>query len=293
MRHAGIHWPSNANGEHPSVDAILSMPGIREGCCLITAESARYWYRSLRAASPLVVWRAIPRVGKLPAQLGWEPNKVADECLNLWNEQPHAGSEWFLPLNELQFEKEAGAAFPGYTRMAEHLAQVRLQLRRKFTQQYPGAEVRLMFPAWVPGDDLEHADEWISEARQWEGVCLHAYGSAGEIGAICRSSSASGTPTTPAPTSGPRCWYSKPSRRPIRTSSGPLTTSGRRTTRASRIFRSGATPTATPSSGARPSPSSQPPSRRPRRRHQWSRRCQTSRSPWTTPATSGHRRSKT
>ena len=179
MRHAGIHWPANAGGEHPNVETILGMPGVRQGSVLICADSARYWYRQARGASPLVVWRSIPRQGRLPAQLGWEPNRVADECLNLFDEQPHGdGVEWLLPLNELQFPKENGGPFPGYGRMAELLAQLRLQLRRKLSQQYPGATVRLMFPSWVPMDDGDHLDDWSSEAAQWDAICLHAYGSA-------------------------------------------------------------------------------------------------------------------
>ena len=103
VKHAGIHWPENAGGEHPNVETILGMPGINHGCTLICSPSARYWYHQARGASPLVVWRAIPRRGKLPAQLGWDAMKVAEECLNLWDEQPHDGAEWFTPLNELQF----------------------------------------------------------------------------------------------------------------------------------------------------------------------------------------------
>jgi hypothetical protein len=60
MKHAGIHFPENAGGEHPDVATILGMPGIADGCTLICAPSARYWYGACRAASPLVIWRAIP-----------------------------------------------------------------------------------------------------------------------------------------------------------------------------------------------------------------------------------------
>lgn len=176
MRHAGIGWPENAGGEHPDPATILGMPGIRQGCTLICAPSARYWYTACRAASPLVVWRAIPRVGKRPAELGWNPQKVAAECLNLWDEQPHGGAgEWFLPLNELQFEKENGGPFPGYAEMAANLGRLRAELRKRL----PG--VSLMFPAWVPSDDGTHLDDWRHEAEQWDAICVHCYGSAGAM----------------------------------------------------------------------------------------------------------------
>lgn len=178
IRHAGLHWPENAGGEHPSREAILAYPGM-QGAVLICSPSARYHYGAIRENAPyaVVVWRAIPRQGRLPAQLGWEPNRVADEVLNLWSEQAHGGVEWFLPLNELQFTKEAGEEFSGYARLAEHLGRLRLQLRRKFNQMgLPG--VRLMFPAWVPQDDGDKLHEWLTEAMQWDAVCVHCYGDA-------------------------------------------------------------------------------------------------------------------
>jgi GH25 family lysozyme M1 (1,4-beta-N-acetylmuramidase) len=173
MKHAGIHFPENAGGEHPDVATILGMPGIANGCTLICAPSARYWYGACRAASPLVIWRAIPRQGKLPAQLDWNPRLVAAECLNLWDEQPHDGEEWFLPLNELQFIRESGEAFPGYGPTALHLQDLRHSLRLRLPET-----VKLMFPAWVPSTDGDYLDSWRVEAGLWDGICLHAYGSA-------------------------------------------------------------------------------------------------------------------
>lgn len=172
MKHAGIHFPENAGGEHPDVATILSMPGIADGCTLICAPSARYWYGACQAASPLVIWRSIPRQGRLPAQLGWNPQLVASECLNLWGEQIHSGEEWFLPLNELQFIRESGETFPGYAPTAGHLGGLRAELRHRLPT------VKLMFPAWVPSDDGDYLDDWRDEADQWDGICLHTYGDA-------------------------------------------------------------------------------------------------------------------
>ena len=151
-----------------------------QAAVLICSPSARYHYDFVRRRCPaaLVVWRAIPRQGRLPAQLGWDARRCADEVLNLWDEQPHGGVEWFLPLNELPFEKEAGEPFPGYRTVAERLDGLRLELRRRFTAL--GQDVRLLFPAWVPGDDIDRAIEWAARARAWDAVCLHAYGSADE-----------------------------------------------------------------------------------------------------------------
>lgn len=177
MKHAGIHWPENAGGEYPNVETILGMPGIKNGCTLICSPSARYWYRQARGASPLVVWRAIPRQGKLPAQLNWIGKAIADECLNLWDEQPHGGIEHFTPLNELQFIRESGEEFRSYAETASKLSNVRIALRQRF--QSLGQTVRLMFPAWVPTDDMDRLSKWEDEARQWDSIGLHCYGSAG------------------------------------------------------------------------------------------------------------------
>lgn len=179
MKHAGIHWPANAGGEHPNVETILGMPGIARGCTLICADSARYWYRQARGASPFVVWRSIPRQGKLPAELGWDPRKVAAECFNLWDEQPHGGVEWLQALNELQFRKESGETWKGYADMAAKLDSLRPALRDEARRR--GQDVRLLFPPWVPGDDLDRLAEWRDAAMRYDAVCVHAYGSAEEM----------------------------------------------------------------------------------------------------------------
>lgn len=174
MRHAGVHWPANAGGEHPDRETIYKLPGVKDGCLLICADSARYWYNEARARCPTVVWRAIPRQGKLPADLNWSASRVAKEVLNLWNEQAHGyTSEWFLPLNELQFEKEAGENFPGYNKTAARLELLRLVLANTLPPS-----VKLVYPAWVPSDELEHTEDWVPEAKKWDVICLHAYGSA-------------------------------------------------------------------------------------------------------------------
>lgn len=180
MKYAGIHWPENAGGEHPDRSAIVELPGA-QGAVLICSPSARFHYNYVRDMCPsaTVVWRAIPRAyeGKLPAQLGWRAQEVAKECLNLWDAQHHNyEEEHFLPLNELQFKKESGEDFKGYADVAQKLAGVREVLRRVMPPW-----VKLMFPGWVPQDDVSRFDEWADEAMKWDTICLHAYGSPDEI----------------------------------------------------------------------------------------------------------------
>jgi GH25 family lysozyme M1 (1,4-beta-N-acetylmuramidase) len=178
MRHAGMHWPANAGGEHPDRETIYSLPGVSGGCLLMLADSARFWYGEARQRCPLVVWRGLPRPGKLPADLSWDPRRVATEVLNLWDEQDanHVGEEWFVPLNELQFRKESGEDFQGYKDLAEKLSRLRVELRRRLPPS-----VQLLFPPFVPQDELERLGEWAEEADNWDGLCIHAYKSAREI----------------------------------------------------------------------------------------------------------------
>jgi hypothetical protein len=174
MRHAGMHWPANANGEHPDRETIYQLPGVEGGCLLMLADSARYWYDEARRRCPLVVWRGLPRPNKLPASMDWRPNAVADEVLNLWWEAAHSGgTEWYTPLNELQFYKESGEQWQGYADMAEKLSRLRPVLRRRLAPS-----VNMLFPPWVPQDDAAKMDEWATEAEQWDGLVLHVYDSA-------------------------------------------------------------------------------------------------------------------
>lgn len=177
MRYAGVHWPENANGEHPSPEYILSLPGIRLGCSLICTPSARWWYPWLKKVSPLAVWRCIPEPRDAPALLNWEPNRAVNAALIHYNDDQylrdsHVGVEYVQLWNELQFEKENGRPFPGYSQMAQNLARAREAARGKLS-----AETKLIFPPWVPSDDGTYLDDWKGEAEQWDVIGLHAYGS--------------------------------------------------------------------------------------------------------------------
>jgi predicted chitinase len=179
-RHAGVHWPANAGGEHPDRETIYNLPGVDLGCLLMCADSARYWYNEARSRCPTVVWRAIPRPGRRPADLGWNPKRVAEEVVNLWDEQSHdyrvEGLEWFLPLNELQFDKESGEDFRGYGPVANSLEQVRQALAGILPPS-----VKFVYPAWVPRDELAHTEDWVGLANKWDAICLHTYGAASDM----------------------------------------------------------------------------------------------------------------
>lgn len=181
MRHAGMHWPTMA--ERPNRQAITSLPGVQNGVLVILADSARFHYQRIRDEAPncTVVWRALPRGDRLPAHLDWDADALADECLNLWDEQPHDGTEWFTPLNELQFPWESGEPeFTGFRTTAERLGRLRLALRQRFASL--GHDVRLIFPPWGPDQPNGRvdapflaADEWMAEAMAWDAIGMHVY----------------------------------------------------------------------------------------------------------------------
>lgn len=181
MRHAGMHWPTMA--ERPDRQTITSLPGVAQGVLVILADSARFHYEKIRQEAPgcTVVWRALPRPDRTPAALGWDAEAIADECLNLWDEQPHHGTEWFTPLNELQFPWESGEEpFAGFGVTAERLRRLRRALRRRFNDL--GHTVKLIFPAWGPDQPngkvdapFDAANEWLSEAMDWDVIGMHVY----------------------------------------------------------------------------------------------------------------------
>jgi len=178
MRYAGMHWPTG--GEHPDRETIRDLPGLRESPLVMLADSARFHYDFARETCPFVVWRALPRPGMLPGQLGWDADAVADECMNLFDEQPHGGQEWFTPLNELQFPFESGdAEFAGFATTADRLGSLRQALRSRLDQF--NSDIRIVFPAWCP-DQPGHLDapfdafmEWAPEAMQWDAIGAHVY----------------------------------------------------------------------------------------------------------------------
>ena len=180
MRYAGMHWPTG--GEHPDRETIVALPGLRESPLIMLADSGRFHYGFARETCSLVVWRGLPLPENRPFKLGWNPEAVAAECMNIWDEPQvqHGGEEWFTPLNELQFPDESGEdPFPGFAVTAQRLAGLREALRQRFADR--GQTVRLIFPAWCPDQPghldapFDAFDEWADEAMQWDAIGVHVY----------------------------------------------------------------------------------------------------------------------
>src|SRR5581483_11895592 len=102
FRYCGMTWP---NGP-ADTSAILALPSDR---LLMLITEARWHGKELQAAGKRVTLRAVPRLGKRPAELGWSPARFVAEVLDKTDE-PGCGFDEFIPWNELDLQDERGDA---------------------------------------------------------------------------------------------------------------------------------------------------------------------------------------
>lgn len=173
MRHAGMHWP---NGRE-DYEGIMALPSP---LLLMLATEARWHYDKVRQAGKTVMWRGLPRVGKRPAEIGYgKLKKNAEEATNLWDEQPHYGTEYFVPYNELDLNFERGDDendFDGiperFRTLTDFLHGILPHLRERLT-----VGTKVFFPPWTPDHrDVENVSIWKGAAAQYDGLVVHAYG---------------------------------------------------------------------------------------------------------------------
>ncbi len=149
------------------------------------APEARYHYDRARKLGKSVLWRGLPRVGKRPAEIGY--NKLrenAQEATNLWDEQPHFGTEYFVPYNELDLNYERGDREDDFQGIRERLQKLSTFLDRLLPNLRERLTVgtHVFFPPWTPDHgDIENSDVWEETARKYDGIVVHAYGDADTI----------------------------------------------------------------------------------------------------------------
>jgi hypothetical protein len=168
--YAGMHWPNGAE----DYNALINLPS---SLYMMLATEARYHYNKVRQAGNTVIWRGLPRVGRRPAELGWNASRAASESLNLWDEQPHGGEEYFVPFNELDLNYERGDNDDDYASLHERyslvgnfLYDVGLELRVRLPNTY------LLFPPFTPDHgDWEHLHLWRHALTHYNGLVIHAY----------------------------------------------------------------------------------------------------------------------
>lgn len=175
LRAAGMGWP---NGPAPN-ETILALPSPY---LLMLAPEARYHHAAAVQAEKTVLWRAIPRVGKRPAELGWSVARALREVLNLTDETT-APITNFVPFNELDLRDERGDGADDWQGLDERytlLGGFLFSVLTSLKDRLPGA--RIHFPAWTPDHHaMLHVARWRPAAEAADCVDFHAYDSLAAI----------------------------------------------------------------------------------------------------------------
>jgi lysozyme len=169
MRHAGCGWPNGAVDN----SAILALPSSE---LLMLATEGRYHYDDAVRAGKRCCWRAIPRIGKRPAELGWSPARFVAETINL-TDAPELPITDFIPWNELDLNGERGDGADDWSGLEQRYALIggwALSVVQSLKQWSP--ETRIHWPAWTPDHDaLGHIGAWGPAADLCDVVDFHAY----------------------------------------------------------------------------------------------------------------------
>lgn len=171
MRHAGVGWPNGAvTGGN---QRILSLPSPE---ILMLSTEGRYHHDEAIRAGKRVVWRAIPRRGRRPAELGWSPARFVAETINL-TDAPSLPITDFIPWNELDLQDERGDRDDDWSNLDQRYSLIggwALSVVQSLRQWSPGT--RIHWPAWTPDHHaLEHLDRWRSAAEACDVIdCLVA-----------------------------------------------------------------------------------------------------------------------
>lgn len=188
MRHAGIGFPNGAVNNA----AVFALPAPD---LLMLATEGRYHHDAAVRAGKRVLWRAIPRIGKRPAELGWSPSRFVAETINL-TDAPTLPIADFIPWNELDLQDERGDHEDDWAGLEQRYALIggwALSVVQGLRAWSPGA--RIHWPAWTPdheafgqteledgsGDVIDHLSLWRGAAEACDVVDFHAYDSLSRI----------------------------------------------------------------------------------------------------------------
>jgi GH25 family lysozyme M1 (1,4-beta-N-acetylmuramidase) len=170
-RHSGVGWPTGA------VDnaAVFALPSPN---LLMLSTEGRYHYDEAVRAGKRCLWRAVPRIGKRPAELKWSPTRFMAEALNLTNE-PTLPIRDFVFANELDLNSERGDGEDDWSNLENRYALIggwAFSLIPMLRQALPGT--RLHWPAWTPDhQSLDYGHLWRPAADLTDCVDFHAYDS--------------------------------------------------------------------------------------------------------------------
>jgi hypothetical protein len=166
-RAAGVGFP---NGP-VSNDAVFALPSPD---LLMLSTEGRWHHDAAIRAGKRVLWRAIPRIGKRPAELGWSPAKFVAETINL-TDAPSLPITDFIPWNELDLQDERGDLEDDWSNLERRYALIggwALSVVQSLKQWSPGT--RIHFGAWTPDHHaLDHVTRWLEAARNCDVIdCL-------------------------------------------------------------------------------------------------------------------------
>lgn len=174
-RHAGCGFP---NGAVRNED-VFTLPSPY---LLMLATEGRYHHDAAVRAGKKVLWRAIPREGKRPAELGWSPARFVAETINL-TDAPSLPITDFVWANELDLRNERGDGEDDWSNLAQRYALIggwALSVVQSLKQWSPFT--RIHWPAWTPDHQaLDFLGQWQSAAEACHVVDFHAYDSLDNI----------------------------------------------------------------------------------------------------------------
>lgn len=168
---AGMGFP---NGE-VDFSRIFALPSPD---LLMLATEARWHHDTAAQAGKQVLWRAIPRQGARPAEMGWNAGRFVHEALYETERamQPISGFIW---ANELDLQDERGDSQNDFMDLAKRYSTI-----GKFSRDLlyilramPSAvATRLHFPAFTPDHGaLEYREFWDTSADLYDVIDFHAY----------------------------------------------------------------------------------------------------------------------
>lgn len=177
MQHAGLGYP---NGPVDN-EKIFVFPSPK---LLMLSTEGRYHHDEAVKAGKDVLWRAIPRRGKRPAELGWSSHKFVGEALNLTTE-PTLPIREFIPWNELDLQDERGDQDDDWNDLPKRYAMIGGWADGVYSGlrgALPGT--RLHFPAFTPDHfALSYQEYWGKTAEKFDVIDFHAYDSMDKIAA--------------------------------------------------------------------------------------------------------------
>jgi hypothetical protein len=174
-RHAGCGFPNGA----VSNAAVFALPSHD---LLMLSTEGRYHHDAAVAAGKKVLWRAIPRIGKRPAELGWSPARFVAETINL-TDAPSQPIMDFVWANELDLNGERGDNADDFQGLDQRYALIggwAYSVVTLLRQWSPAA--RIHWPAWTPD---HHAIDFLWRWRDAASLCdvidFHGYDSLANI----------------------------------------------------------------------------------------------------------------